>query len=155
MSTGAPIWRIDAVLEDRHAVGDRHRLFLVVRHIDQRLPELALDALQLDAGLLAQPRVERRDRIVHQIGGGIAHQRARDRDALPLAARKLGRQLVQDMADMQLLRRRRPRARSISASGNLPLDQREADIVAPPSYAGNSARFWNTMATLRSAGDTR
>ena len=77
-----------AVLEDGHAVGDRHRLFLVVRDVDQRLAELALDALQLDTRLLAQPRVERRDRIVHEIGDGIAHQRTGDRHALPLAARK-------------------------------------------------------------------
>jgi CheY-like chemotaxis protein len=39
------------ILEDRHAVGDRHRFLLVMRHVDQRLSELALDALQLAPGL--------------------------------------------------------------------------------------------------------
>ena len=123
-----------AVLQDRHAVGDRHRLFLVMRDIDQRLAELALDALQLDAGLFAQPRIERRDRIVHQIGDGIAHQRARDRHALALAAGKLRRRLVQDVADVKL-GRDIGEPRFDLGLRHLALDQRESGHCRARSYA--------------------
>jgi hypothetical protein len=89
-------------IEDRHAVRDGHRLFLIVRDIDERLAELALDALELDPSLLPQSRIERGDWVVHQVGGGIAHERAGDRDPLPLAAGQLRWRLVKDMPDMKL-----------------------------------------------------
>ena len=40
--------------EDGDAIGDRHRLFLVVRHIDGRDVQRALQLAQLDAGLQPQ-----------------------------------------------------------------------------------------------------
>jgi len=93
------------VIENGHAVGNTHRLFLIVGDVDQRAARLALHPLKLYPRLLAQPGVKRADRIVHQIGGGIAHERAGYGDALALTARKLRGMLVQDMADVQLCRR--------------------------------------------------
>ena len=56
----------DAVVHDRDAVRHRERLLLVVRHVDERDPDLALDALELDLHLLAQLEVERAERLVEQ-----------------------------------------------------------------------------------------
>jgi hypothetical protein len=49
-------------------------------------------------------RVEVRQRLVHQEGGGLAHDGAGERDALPLAAGKLGRPPVEEMADFESCR---------------------------------------------------
>ena len=72
-------------------VGQRHRLDLVVRDVEHRRAEVLLDALELEAQVVAQLGVERRQRLVHQRDRGLAHQRAADRDALHLPARELGR----------------------------------------------------------------
>ena len=80
-----------AVVEDREAVAHRERLLLVVRHVDERDADLALDALELDLHLLAQLEVERAERLVEQQQPRAVDDRARERDALALAAGELGR----------------------------------------------------------------
>ena len=80
-----------AAVHDRDPVGHRERLFLVVRHVDERRPELVLDPLQLELHLLAQLHVERAERLVEQQRRGPVDERARERDALLLAARELAR----------------------------------------------------------------
>ena len=55
------------------------------------MPTRALQRLQLDAHLLAQLGIERGERLVEQQHVGLEHQRAGQRHALPLAARKLRR----------------------------------------------------------------
>ena len=67
------------------------RLLLVVRHVDERDADLALDALQLDLHLLAELQVERAERLVEEQHGGLVHDRARQRDPLALAAGELRR----------------------------------------------------------------
>ena len=54
--------------------------------------EALLQVADLLAHLPAQPRVEIGQRLVEQQHRGLEHQRARDRDALLLAARQLRRQ---------------------------------------------------------------
>ena len=68
---------------------ERHRFRLIVRDVDRRGPEVLLDTLQLGSGLHAKLRVQVRQRLVHEVNGGIAYDRARERDALLLAAGKL------------------------------------------------------------------
>ena len=52
---------------------------------------LRLDAAELAVQLRARDRIERAERLVHQQDRRIGGQRARDADALPLAARQLER----------------------------------------------------------------
>ena len=58
------------------------------------MPNFRLHAPQLAAHLQAQKLVERRQRLVQQQHARIGDQRARQRDALLLPARKLRRQPV-------------------------------------------------------------
>src|SRR6185437_4964938 len=80
-----------AVIEHRDAIAETHRLDLVVRHVDSRRAEAALELLQLVAGRRSKLRVEIRQRLVEQEHDGITYDRARERDALALAAGELPR----------------------------------------------------------------
>ena len=71
---------------DRDPVGHRQRLFLVVRHVDERDPELLLDPLQLELQRLAQLCVERAERLVEQ-----QHRRIRARARAPARRAAAGR----------------------------------------------------------------
>ena len=78
----------------------RGGLHVVVGHVDDGGAGAALQPPQLDAQFLAQLRVERGQRLVHQEHARPAHQRAADRHALHLAAGELGgaaRQLALDV----------------------------------------------------------
>src|SRR5690349_19080601 len=75
-----------ALAHDGDAVAHGHRLDLVVRYVDRRHTEAALDLLDVRAHLDAQLRVEVRQRLVHQKDGGPAYDRATHRDPLALAA---------------------------------------------------------------------
>ena len=77
------------LVEDREAIRHRQRLFLVVRDVDEGDADLALDRLQLDLHLLAQLEVERAERLVEEEHLRPVHDRARERDALSLAAGEL------------------------------------------------------------------
>ncbi len=76
------------------AIGERQRLVLVVRDVDRRAVELAMDAPDLRARLEAQLGVEVRQRFVHQDQRRLDDDRARDRHPLLLPARELPRQLA-------------------------------------------------------------
>ena len=62
-----------------------------------------MQPLQLDAELGAELGVEVRQRLVEEEDIDVAHQRAADRDALPLAAGKLRRAALQERLDLQEL----------------------------------------------------
>ena len=85
----------DALVHHRDAVAHRHRLDLVVRDVDRRRLQLALELRDVGAHLHAQLRVEVRERLVHQEDLRLAHDRAAHRDALPLAAGELLRLAVE------------------------------------------------------------
>ena len=72
-------------------VGQAERLALVVGDEDGGHAELALDFLDLDLHRRAQVPVERRERLVEQQHLGPDDERARQRDALLLAAGELAR----------------------------------------------------------------
>ena len=80
------------------AVGHDQRFFLVVRHHHRRDAELVLQLADLDAHGLAQLGVEVRQRLVEQQHVGPDDQRARQRDALLLAAGELARQALGEAA---------------------------------------------------------
>ena len=90
-----------AGVHDRDPVAHAERLDLVVRDVDRRRVELLQQRLQLGAHLHPQQRVEVRERLVHQQHVGLRRDRARDRDALPLAAGELGRVAVEQLLDVQ------------------------------------------------------
>ncbi len=78
-------------VHDGDPVGHRERLFLVVRHVDERRPELALDALQLRLHLSSQLDVEGTEGLVEEEGGRVVHEGARECHPLLLATRELPR----------------------------------------------------------------
>ena len=78
-------------MEHGDAVRHRQRLVLVVRDVDHRDAEPLVQPAHLELHLLAQLLVERAERLVHQHELGLEHERARDGDALLLAAGKLRR----------------------------------------------------------------
>jgi hypothetical protein len=60
-----------------------------VRDVDHRGAELLLEPRHLGAHLNAQLCVQVRERLVHEEGRRVAHDRAAHRHALALAAREL------------------------------------------------------------------
>ena len=82
---------VAALVHHGDAIGHRHRLLLVVGHVDERDPDLLLDALELDLHLLAELEVERAEGLVEQQDRRPVDERPRERDALGLAAGDLGR----------------------------------------------------------------
>ena len=91
-----------AVLQHDDAVGERHRLDLVVGDIDHRRRGHALLELgDLDAGGDAKRGVEVRQRLVEQEHLRVAHDGAADGDALALAARHRLGQAVEKFGELQ------------------------------------------------------
>ena len=80
-----------ALVHDRDAVRHGEGLFLIVGHVDEGDPHLALNSLQLDLHRLAQLQVEGAERLVEEERAGVVHQRPRQRHPLLLAAGELGR----------------------------------------------------------------
>ena len=95
-----------AVVHDHDAVRDFERLFLVVRHEHARHVDLVVQAAQPAAQFLADARVERAERLVQQQHARLDRQRARQRDALPLAAGELVRVAVGQPVELHELEQR-------------------------------------------------
>ncbi len=92
------------VVHDDDAVRHRHRLHLVVRHVDSGGLEPLVQRLDLGAHRDAQLRVEVRQRLVEQEHLRVAHDRAAHGDALPLAAGQLAGIAVQIRIEVEDLR---------------------------------------------------
>ena len=75
-----------ALVDDSDGIGQRQRLRLIVRDIDRRNADLALQALELAAHFVAQLRIEVGQRLVEQEEPRLVHDGARQRHALLLAA---------------------------------------------------------------------
>ena len=107
------------VAHDDDAVGERHRLDLVMGDVDDGRAHLGVQLLDLGAHLGAQLGVEVGQRLVEQEHLGIAHDRPAHGDALALAAGELrGAALEQSVRDRGSRRPRR-RGASISSFGRL------------------------------------
>ena len=72
-----------------------------MRDVDGRRLQAVVQPLELDAHLDAELRVEVGERLVEQEDLGMAHNRAADRDALPLAAGELARLALEQFLDAQ------------------------------------------------------
>jgi hypothetical protein len=88
-----------------HAVGERHRLDLVVGDEDAGGLQLPVQLLDLEAHLHAQLGVEVGERLVEQERGGLAHDRAPHGHALALPAGERARLPVEEAAQLEDLRR--------------------------------------------------
>ena len=119
---------LDELAVDEHAdaVGERGRVDEVVRDDDRRQAELAQRRAQLAAHRVARVRVERRERLVEQQDARPPRERARERDALPLAARELARARVGEVGDP-------------SRSSSSPGGPRERDVPRARVRCGKSA----------------
>ena len=90
-----------ALVHHHHAIGQGHRLDLVVRDVDRGGAHLLVHALDLGAHLHAQLGVEVRERLVEQEHLRIAHDRAAHRDALALPAGQLARLALEQFLDVE------------------------------------------------------
>jgi len=95
---GSSAWRI------RPSLPERHRLDLVVGHVDGGDAEPVVELLQRGAHADAELGVQVRERLVHQERLRLAGDRAAHRHALPLAARKLRRTTVEQVIEAEQLR---------------------------------------------------
>jgi hypothetical protein len=94
-ASGGPNWAIwPALLHDRDAVAEQHRLVDVVGDEHDGLAEIALEPLELLLERAAADRVDGAERLVHQQHGRVGRQRPRHADALLLAAGELARVAV-------------------------------------------------------------
>ena len=75
---------------DRDAVAEREGLAAVVRHVERRHVERVEDALEILQQAVAEPAVERAERLVEEEDARLRRERAGQRDALLLSARERG-----------------------------------------------------------------
>ena len=80
-----------AVPQDGDPVGHRQRFFLVVGHVEDGCPRLAVDAPDLLLHPDAQRPIERSQRLVHQQQRRLERERPGDRHPLLLTAGELAR----------------------------------------------------------------
>ena len=90
-----------ALLQDRDAVAHLDRLVDVVGDEDDRLAQLGLQAQELVLQPLAVDRVDRAERLVHEHQRRVGGERARDADALALAAGELRRVAVAHLVGVE------------------------------------------------------
>src|SRR3984885_1368091 len=88
-----------AVAQKNDAVGQRHRLKLVMGDIDCRRFEPLMQSGDLDAHMIAELGVEVRKRLVEQKNAWRLNDGASDRDALLLAAGERCRFAIQDLLE--------------------------------------------------------
>ena len=119
----------DAVAHDGDARAERHRLLLIVRDVDHRRGQPPVQQRQLGARADAQDRIEIRERLVEQKRPGLAHDRAAQRHALPLAARELRRLAIEQRLDAER-GSRRSHARVDLRRGDAPDPQAERQVLA-------------------------
>ena len=93
-----------AAVHHHDAVGHRHRLGLIVGHIDGAGFQLLVEGHNAVAHFAAQAGVEVGERLVHQEQPRIAHDRPGHRHPLALAAGELRRFAVEQRLQLQHLR---------------------------------------------------
>src|SRR3546814_13437044 len=113
-------------------VGQRHGLDLVVGDVDHGGVEVVVQLRDLDAHLHAQRRVQVRQRLVEQEDLRLAHERAADRDPLPLAAGQLLRLAAPPVLELQ--------------DPGLSAERRVGkECVSPCSYRWSPCNYTNTI----------
>ena len=94
-----------AAVHHHHPIGQRHRLDLVVRHVDRGGAHRLMHLLDLGAHLHAQFGVQVGQRLIEQEDLRVADDGAAHGDALPLAAGQGAGLAVQQRLDVQDARR--------------------------------------------------
>ena len=118
-----------AVVEDGDPVAHDQRLLLVVGDVDHRGAQLAADVHDLELERLAELLVQGAQRLVHEQQGRLEHDRARQRDALLLAAGHLAR--VAGRVGIQLHQAQGVVHAALDLGlGELPHLERERDVLA-------------------------
>ena len=117
------------LLHHGDAPSHRHRLDLVVCHIDHRGAELAVQLQQLGAQLRAQLGVEVGKWLVEEKEPRLAHDRATERHALALAAGEVRGPAIEQVAHSQALGGRCHATRDV-ALRDPPHLERERDVLA-------------------------
>jgi hypothetical protein len=95
-----PVLLDPALVHDDDPVGHLHRLFLVVGDENAGDVHLVVQAAQPPAQFLADPRVEGAEGLVEEQHFGLDRERARQGDALPLAAGELMRIAAGDRVEL-------------------------------------------------------
>ena len=90
----------DALLHHDHAVGQGHRLDLVVGHVDRRDRQFVAEVLDLGPRRYPQLGIEVGQRFVHQEHVGFAHDGAGKRHTLTLPTGQFGRLAVQEIVQL-------------------------------------------------------
>ncbi len=103
-SAGVPDWRSSPVDDHADPLGERGRVLEVVRDEQHRDAELVQQLVQLGADAGLRVRVERGERLVEEQHGRVARERARERDALALAAGQAARPLAREVRDRRSAR---------------------------------------------------
>src|SRR5688572_14527479 len=117
-----------AFVEDCHPVSKRHGFDLIVRDIDGRDAERLLHVLELGSHVAAELRIEIRQRLVHEKDRRAPDDGPRQRDTLSLAARKLARVAIEQIAELHLRCRLSNRAVHFRP-GYPPHFERKADVL--------------------------
>ena len=92
-----------ALREHADAVGEDGGVLVVVGDEERGQVEVAQQLGELESHGRARDRVERGERLVQQQHGRVARERARQADALPLAARELTRPCLRQVPDTEAL----------------------------------------------------
>ena len=150
-SSGVPELLDTAGVHDRDPVAHRERLFLVVRHVDERDADLSLDPLELDLELAPELQVERSERLVEQEDVRPVHERPGERHALLLTARQRGRLAAVVALQPHELEHLPDAPRDLGPS-DVPPSQPEADVGRRRRGAGRARSCWKTMLTGRLSG---
>src|SRR5262249_7714439 len=90
-----------ALVQHHDAVAHGHGLDLVVGDVDRGRPDAPVELLELLARSRAQLRVQVGQRLVEEEHRRLAHDRAGEGDALPLAAGQLARLAVEQALDAE------------------------------------------------------
>ena len=141
-------------VHDPDAVGHRKGLLLIVRDQHRRDAELALHLADGAAQLLADLGVERTEGLIEQQHLGLVRQRARDRDALLLAAGELRRQPL-----IESLERHQPQqllaALAAGAGAHAAHAQGELDVLGDRHVAEQGVVLKHQADAALARGDVR
>ena len=118
-----------AVVHDRDAIRQGHRLDLVVGDVDGGDPKLVTQVLELRAHGDPELRVEVRERLVHQEHLRGAHDGPRERDPLALAAGEGAGLAVEQLLELDLGRRRPYALANLPGAPHAPYLQRVGDVL--------------------------
>src|SRR5579859_5387103 len=78
-----------SLVHDRDLIRHRHRLELIVRHVDRGRTDAIVEIAKLIAHQVTELGIKRPERLIHQKCLRPSYHGAAERDALPVAARKL------------------------------------------------------------------